>query len=106
MDKCKKTLQDCSIRWDSAKALRKVWTDGRRKIKDEVCWGFFFANYGSWFLMAPFDPSFPPQWDYFDGWLAVFDLEAKIGGAISAFCIATVRDGEGFLFWLRTRTYF
>ena len=48
--------------------------------------------------MAPFDPSFPPQWDYFDGWLAVFDLEAKIGGAISAFCIATVRDGEGFFF--------
>ena len=73
--------------------------------RSKMRFAVFFANYGPWFLMAPFDPSFPPQWDYFDGWLAVFDLEAKIGGAISAFCIATVRDGEGFFFAPHTHLF-
>ena len=95
LNKLSKARELCKAHWDSVKAQKDLWTDGLRKIKDEVRWLVLFCVQNSYIHIYTLKSFFflgYSQCDYFAGWFAVFDLEAKVGGAISAYCIATVRE--------------
>ena len=43
LNKLSKARELCKAHWDSVKAQKDLWTDGLRKIKDEVRWLVLFC---------------------------------------------------------------